>query len=168
MIPFSKIDVFFDTKEKRYQWMTGILLLYWLWQCIWQLIFFIHLFQVRSYTSLFVFYRDLNQYDMSILVRILYVFVLRSGFSISMVDFLCIAITMIMLLTKYRKWGIGIGAYIVCLTMEFLLCLQVTTIGQLILKLHYLAFISLLFNGGMILFILYQLAGMFMDHIVKE
>ena len=72
---YSWIDRLFDTKEKRRSCLQGIVALFWLWQYLWQLLFFFSLFQVVDYDTLFEFMTGMDHYTSSIFVNVAYRFI---------------------------------------------------------------------------------------------
>lgn len=168
MIRLNKLDYLFDTKEKRFDWVYGIVIVYALWQCIWQSNFFIHLIQIVSYESLFFFYNHLDQYTTSLLVRMIYAFVLKNHFTFTMTDFLCAMSTLILLIFKYRKLFLSVLLYLVYMGIELTFCLHVREIDALIHNFHRIALISLIYNGIWILFLLYKGIGLLLKYINKE
>ena len=55
---YNWIDSFFNSFQKRRRNLIILVSLFWIWQYLWQILFFLRLFQVRNYDSLFLFRTD--------------------------------------------------------------------------------------------------------------
>ncbi len=75
---YNWIDSYFDSKEKRRIILALTVSIYWLWQNIWQCIFYAQLLQLKDYQSLFSFFENMEQFNQALLVNVLYELIMRS------------------------------------------------------------------------------------------
>lgn len=82
---YNWIDSLLDSKCKRRILFMIVVLIYWLWQNIWQTVFYFQLYKISDYSTLFDFLENMNQYNQSVLVSILYEIVMTSTMPLSQI-----------------------------------------------------------------------------------
>lgn len=141
------------------------MILYWLWQNIWQVLLFFQLFKINSYDMLLNFTTNMELYTNSVLVRVLYVCLTHKGWSfavftkLSFLDYFCGIVAVLFFvfdnLSRYSKWIFGLFAGIVFWTLFFFILayLQASLMG-VIFMLRILGVGSLLLECVLIVLLL--------------
>lgn len=101
---YNWIDSFFNSFQKRRRNLIILVSLFWIWQYLWQILFFLRLFQVRNYDSLFLFMNIMSDYTSSYLIQFSYEMISKGTISFinigeSFVDLISLSFLLCMILT---------------------------------------------------------------------
>ena len=101
---YNWIDSFFNSFQKRRRNLIILVSLFWIWQYLWQILFFLELFQVKSYDSLFSFMNIMSGYTSSYLIQFSYEMISKGTISFinigeSFVDLISLSFLLCMILT---------------------------------------------------------------------
>lgn len=163
------IDQFFDTFEKRLNWLFLWILGYWTWQVVWVFLLMARLFFVNDQSQLISFMGIMDSYQTSLLVRIAFSCLnYASIFSaFSWWDGLMLVLTIFITFVFHMKtilwlWGILIGA-IVYISVLLVFGLKCTNLSDLFQIFHILSTGSLLICGFFIILSLFVIVGIVLD-----
>lgn len=172
---YNWIDSLFDTYAKRAAWLVIFVLGFWLWQNIWQTVFFFDAFQVNSYESLFDFYSNLSGYTNSLLVSTVLTMISTNSITIStffvslikhisLIDIIMMALTLLLCVKSNNKmkWIILPILYLgmfLFIGIMLIIGFQVSSIQELIHILHILSIGSMGIEIVILCFLLYKLVG---------
>ena len=172
---YKWIDSFFNTYHKRKRNLTILVSLFWIWQYLWQILFFLKLNQVKDYHSLFSFMRIMDGYSASYLIQLTYHMIAKGTLSfINMAEsltslfsfsyFFWALLTLLFCLQTNKRRLMLFGLF--NLAWLFMILVLVGTgfnsssIEDLVSVLHYLSIMGLMgssFSLGYLLFKLVQL-----------
>lgn len=116
---YNWIDFFLSKKEYRKRFLSLILILYWIWQILWQILAYTQLIHLKDYQSLLSYANQLNLYTGSVLFRILLTFISHKSFTfdiflkITLWDYIILFLTILYSLSfKSKNAYICIKLYI--------------------------------------------------------
>lgn len=163
---YNWIDSFLDSKQKRRNVFLLLCLVYWLWQNIWQAIFYFQLFKISNYESLFNFLENMNQYNQSVLVKMIYEIVTTGNFDVvrlalqfHFLDLIIIFITVLFYKTsdKKKRWRVLISLFLCLMFYDIILLalgFQQGSLSGVVNVLHWISIGSLAIESAIIAFIL--------------
>lgn len=124
---YNWIDHLFSTKENRRKFLCLVLIVFWIWQNIWQIMVFFQLSKLTNYESLLDFSNTMNLYTSSILLRCIFNFISHKGFTfkvflnISLWEYIGLFLSVIYLISyKSKNTSICVKSYIFMLILSIL------------------------------------------------
>lgn len=163
------IDRFFDTFEKRLDWVFLWILGYWTWQVVWVFLLMFHLFFVKDQSQLISFMEIMGSYQSSLLVRIAFsvlnyasIFLAFSWFDVFVLVFTVFMTFVFHTKTILGLWG-SLASVIVYISVFLVLGLKCTNLSDLFQIFHILSIGSLLICGFFIILSLFAIVNIVLD-----
>lgn len=163
------IDHLFDTSEKRLRSLFVITLFYLIWQNIFQCALFVRLYEVTSYAQLFSFMSDMQRYDHSLIIHIIYYVISHPTLTVSglincfsLVDILSM-ISIILLIKDLIYPFIFDAIKLISLGIILIIAINSTSLSYLIVRLHYLSIIGSIFAIMISIYCLYKIVKLIFD-----